>query len=112
MAGRDQGGLKCKLCGKWKVSGSPCTCPNPDWEPSKFESPSQKNSHPTVKPLALMRYLCRLITPPNGTILDPFAGSGSTGIAAMKEGFNSILIEIEQESADIARLRIKGATKE
>lgn len=51
------------------------------------------SKHPTVKPLALMRYLCRLITPPNGTILDPFAGSGTTGEAAQLEGFNAILIE-------------------
>jgi len=51
------------------------------------------SKHPTVKPLNLMRYLCRLITPPNGTILDPFAGSGTTGEAAQLEGFNAILIE-------------------
>jgi site-specific DNA-methyltransferase (adenine-specific) len=64
-----------------------------------------RNTHPTVKPIALMRYLCRLITPPNGVILDPFAGSGSTGVAATLEGFNSVLIEIETVSADIARAR-------
>lgn len=51
------------------------------------------SKHPTVKPLALMRYLCRLITPPGGIILDPFAGSGSTGQAAILEGFASVLIE-------------------
>jgi len=83
MAGRGQGGLKCKICGKWKVSGSPCICTNPEWETSKFESPEQKNSHPTVKPIKLLRYLCKLITPPGGTVLDPFAGSGSTGIATV-----------------------------
>jgi DNA modification methylase len=80
-------------------------------DPATQIKEEKKNAHPTVKPLELMRYLCRLITPPNGMILDPFGGSGSTGIAAMKEGFNSILIEIEQESVDIARLRIAGATK-
>lgn len=51
------------------------------------------NNHPTVKPQALMRYLCRLVTPPGGTVLDSFAGSGSTGVAALAEGFKPILIE-------------------
>jgi site-specific DNA-methyltransferase (adenine-specific) len=55
------------------------------------------SKHPTIKPLALMRYLCRLITPPGGTVLDPFAGSGTTGEAAALEGFQSILIEREAE---------------
>jgi len=62
------------------------------------------SKHPTVKPIALMRYLSRLITPPNGTILDPFAGSGTTGEAALLEGFNVILAEREDEYvADIER---------
>jgi DNA modification methylase len=55
------------------------------------------SKHPTVKPIALMRYLCRLITPPGGIILDPFAGSGTTGQAAIEEGFKYILIEKEAE---------------
>ncbi len=62
------------------------------------------SKHPTVKPVDLMQYLCRLITPPGGTILDPFAGSGSTGEAAWREGFKCILIEREIEyQADIRR---------
>lgn len=62
------------------------------------------SKHPTVKPLALMRYLCRLVTPPGGTVLDPFAGSGTTGAAAVQEGFNVILMEREPEyQRDIAR---------
>lgn len=62
------------------------------------------SKHPTVKPQALMRYLCRLVTPPGGTVLDIFAGSGSTGQAADAEGFNAILIEREPEyQADIRR---------
>jgi len=65
------------------------------------------NIHPTVKPIDLMRYLCRLITPPNGTILEPFMGSGSTGIAAVKEGFNFIGIEREEEYFEIAKARIE-----
>lgn len=62
------------------------------------------SKHPTVKPLDLMQYLCRLVTPPGGTVLDPFAGTGTTGEAAWREGFNAILIEREPEYLeDIAR---------
>lgn len=69
----------------------------------------QKNDHPTVKPTSLMQYLCRLITPPNGTILDPFMGSGSTGKAAMHEGFNFIGMELDEHYCDIAKARIEFA---
>lgn len=55
------------------------------------------SKHPTVKPIDLMAYLCRLVTPVGGTVLDPFAGSGSTGMACMREGFNAVLIEREAE---------------
>ena len=62
------------------------------------------SKHPTVKPVDLMQWLCRLVTPKNGTILDPFAGTGTTGEAAFREGFNAILIEREEEyQADIRR---------
>lgn len=64
------------------------------------------NGHPTVKPTDLMRYLCRLVTPPGGTVLDPFMGSGSTGKAAVLEGFRFIGIEREAEYLEIARARI------
>ena len=64
------------------------------------------NFHPTVKPTALMRYLCRLVTPPDGIILDPFMGSGSTGKAALFEGFNFIGIELDAEYVEIAKARI------
>jgi hypothetical protein len=67
-----------------------------------------ENTHPTVKPTELMRYLVRLVTPPGGTVLDPFAGSGSTGRAADLEGFDAILIELLAEHAAIARRRIHG----
>ena len=67
------------------------------------------NTHPTVKPTDLMAYLCRLVTPPGGTVLDPFMGSGSTGKAAMREGFRFIGIEREAQYMDIARARIHGA---
>jgi site-specific DNA-methyltransferase (adenine-specific) len=69
----------------------------------------QANHHPTVKPTDLMRYLCRLITPPNGTVLDPFTGSGSTGKAAVLEGFNFIGIEQSAEYIEIAKARIEAA---
>ena len=71
-----------------------------------------RNHHPTVKPTSLMRYLCRLITPPNGTILDPFTGSGSTGKGAVLEGFNFIGIEREAEYVEIARARIAHVLNE
>jgi site-specific DNA-methyltransferase (adenine-specific) len=64
------------------------------------------NNHPTVKPTDLMRYLCRLVTPPGGVVLDPFMGSGSTGKAAVAEGFCFIGIEREAEYLEIARRRI------
>jgi site-specific DNA-methyltransferase (adenine-specific) len=69
----------------------------------------QRNNHPTVKPTALMRYLCRLVTPPGGTVLDPFMGSGSTGKAAMLEGFNFIGIERDAEYLEISKARINNA---
>jgi len=65
-----------------------------------------ENKHPTVKPLKLMRYLCRLIAPPGGTVLDPFAGSGATLIAAVEEGFSVIGIEREPEYCEIIRKRM------
>ena len=70
-----------------------------------------KNNHPTVKPTELMAYLCRLVTPPGGTILDPFTGSGSTGRGAVSQGFNFIGIELSPEYAAIAEARIKAAIK-
>ncbi len=70
------------------------------------ENRPRRNHHPTVKPTALMRYLCRLVTPPGGAVLDPFMGSGSTGKAAVLEGFNFIGIEREAEYVEIAKARI------
>lgn len=70
----------------------------------------QGNAHPTVKPTSLMAYLCRLITPPGGTVLDPFAGSGSTGVAAIREKFAFVGIEREAEYAEIAKARINAAS--
>jgi DNA modification methylase len=70
------------------------------------------NNHPTVKNTTLMRYLCRLITPPGGLILDPFTGSGSTGKAAMLEGFSFVGVEQDEDYADIARARITKAAEQ
>ena len=67
------------------------------------------NNHPTVKPTTLMRWLCRLVTPPGGVVLDPFMGSGSTGKACMLEGFAFIGIEREDEYIRIAKARIEDA---
>jgi site-specific DNA-methyltransferase (adenine-specific) len=78
---------------------------------SDSEEGSRKNTHTTVKPTELMRYLCRLVTPPNGVVLDPFMGSGSTGKAAVLEGFNFVGVERESEYMKIADSRIRYAQK-
>lgn len=70
-----------------------------------------KNNHPTVKPIALMSYLCRLITPPGGTVLDPWMGSGSTGRSAIEEGFNFIGIDMNPDYVTIASARIAYSFK-
>jgi site-specific DNA-methyltransferase (adenine-specific) len=69
----------------------------------------RSNFHPCVKPTDLMRYLCRLVTPPGGLVLDPFMGSGSTGKAAVLEGFNFVGCELDPDYLEIARARIAFA---
>lgn len=80
--------------------------------PGSFQAPGTKrkakNPHPTVKPKALMRWLLRLITPPGGTALDPFAGSGSTIKAAAEEGFSCIGIERDPQYTKVAKARTEG----
>lgn len=66
------------------------------------------NTHPTVKPIKLMEYLIKLITPPNGIVLDPFMGSGSTGVAAKRLGFGFVGVELSPEYFEIAKQRIEG----
>jgi site-specific DNA-methyltransferase (adenine-specific) len=81
----------------------------PEGRKSRNRSSNQtvvKNHHPTVKPKKLMSYFCKMITPPNGTVLDPFMGSGSTGIAAKECGFKFIGIEQEPDYFEIAKKRI------
>lgn len=72
-------------------------------------SGGRANIHPTVKPVDLMRYLCRMLCPPNGTVLDPFMGSGSTGMAAVMEGFSFIGLELDPHHVAIAQGRIEAA---
>ena len=89
--------------------------PSPQWSsgganPGSFQSEGTTrmslNFHPTVKPIELMRWLVRLVTPPGGVVLDPFTGSGTTGCAAVREDFDFIGIEREAKYAAIARARI------
>lgn len=75
------------------------------------EDRTAQNHHPTVKPIALMRYLCRLVTPPAGLVLDPFTGSGTTGVAAVAEGFRFVGIEREKEYVDISKRRIENGSE-
>jgi DNA modification methylase len=78
---------------------------------SRTNAPKMKNIHPTVKPIDLMRYLVRLVTPPNGICLDPYLGSGTTAIACEIEKFSWIGIELMPEYAELAKARI-GAVKD
>lgn len=80
-------------------------------QPERAKRPfnPSKNNHPTVKPIALMRWLCRLITPPGGVVLDPFMGSGSTGVAALQEGLLFLGIDKTPEWHPIAEARLKNA---
>ena len=73
-----------------------------DWRGEELAS---RNSHPTVKPTELMAWLVNLVTPPGGTVLDPFVGSGSTLVAAKREGFGFIGIEREPEYVEIIEVR-------
>ena len=77
----------------------------------KSERPNVNGvQHPTVKPLAIMRWLIRLVTPPGGVVLDPFAGSGTTIEAALIEGFNPVGIEMEPDYLPLIQHRIDRAT--
>lgn len=71
-----------------------------------------ENKHPTVKPLALMRWLVRLVTPPGGLVLDPFVGSGTTAVACVEEGFDCVGIEQDPVNTETARARVAEAEKQ
>jgi site-specific DNA-methyltransferase (adenine-specific) len=105
-ADRDEGceGLAART--KKILGGGITSGDHPETAPGGGERDA-RNHHPTVKPTDLMRYLCRLVTPPGGVVLDPFMGSGSTGKAAMLEGFGFIGIEREADYVEIARARCK-----
>ena len=79
--------------------------------PANAETGPRQNFHPTVKPTDLMRYLCRMVTPPGGIVLDPFTGSGSTGRGAVLEGFRFIGCEMDADYIKIAKARILAAEK-
>jgi DNA modification methylase len=110
-AGRGAGAptQECAKCGK-NVDGGravqPCSAGGEHEIVAGEPRPGAKNHHPTVKPVALMRWLIRLVTPPGGIVLDPFMGSGSTGVAAMLEGMRFVGIDREAEYAEIAHARI------
>lgn len=74
---------------------------------AKASKKEKVGNHPTQKPIALMQYLCKLVTPPGGTVLDPFAGTGTTAEGAWREGFSSILIEREEEYVKLIDQRIR-----
>ena len=94
----------CSICETPQLK--PCDCKD-----NKWVLKAKKNTHPTIKPVSLMAYLCRLITPPNGTVLDPFMGSGSTGIAARLEGFSFVGMEMDEDYFKIAEARIDSYEK-
>ena len=77
--------------------------------PRNRSNKAKPNHHPTVKPIALMRHLVKLVTPPNGTVLDPFLGSGTTAVAATLDGFDWIGCEMNPEYAEIINARVKNA---
>jgi site-specific DNA-methyltransferase (adenine-specific) len=81
----------------------------PDGMTQQLVHSPRQNFHPTVKPTDLMRYLVKLVTPPGGTVLDPFTGSGSTGKAAILEGFDFIGIELTEDYWPIIEGRLKHA---
>jgi DNA modification methylase len=93
----------CGNCGTSMLKPKDCKCETPDWI-----TPPKKNTHPTVKPINLLTYLVRLVTPKNGVVMDCFMGSGSTGIAAQLEGFKFIGMEMDEDYFNIAETRINA----
>lgn len=95
----------CATCSASVIDG--CSCPD-----RTFVNPVKQNFHPTVKPVELMRYLIKLVTPPKGIVLDPFLGSGTTAVAATLEGFEWRGCELTEDYLPIIKGRINWATKE
>ena len=110
--------LTCSECGSKRIDSSNrlvCGCNGKTHyeEQNSIESKNNlsggnKNHHPTVKPIKLMQYLVKLITPPNGIVLDPFCGSGTTGVACKIDGFQFIGLEQDPEYAKIAEARLEN----
>lgn len=98
-----QSNRRCRLCGLVKFGKPFCECAEPEWE--ETEGSKSGNFHPTVKSQALMRHLVRLVCPKGGIVLDPFAGSGSTLVAAVTEGMKFVGIEREPEYHALAKAR-------
>lgn len=93
----------CETCGTPQMQAQNCLCAVKSWV---MPTVNGGNNHPTVKPIELMKYLIRLITPPGGTVLDPFSGSGSTGCAAVELSMTYIGCELDERYVAIARRRI------
>jgi site-specific DNA-methyltransferase (adenine-specific) len=117
--GDGSGGWKQNDAGRWPANVITDGSIDAEWvryfycaKPSKAERKPAANTHPTVKPLALMRYLVRLVTPPGGTVLEPFAGSGTTLAAAILEGFDAIGCELTDDYLPIIEGRIAWAQQE
>lgn len=109
-AGRVYGMKRCAICGRQAVNVSgTCQCPEPQWIDVGAAQGGVRNAHPTVKPVKLMQWLCALVGgQPGSLILDPFLGSGTTGIAALREGFSFLGCEMSPEYVRIAEARIAG----
>ncbi len=103
--GEREAGLREAVVGSMQGGGADANDPV-----SQRFTKTARNTHPTVKPVDLMRWLCRLVTPPNGVVLDQFAGSGTTGVATAAEGFRFIGLEGEADHVAIARGRMVAAT--
>ena len=117
----DYGAMKtrvCNVCGsRSKRNGRWPDCDDDDWRWDEQQDDGHKggnaiNHHPTVKPVALMRHLVRLVTPPGGVVLDPFAGSGTTLVAAVLEGMNAVGCEMTDEYLPIIEGRVAWAEEQ
>jgi len=98
---------RCKDCQGWKFGEfNTCKCKNPKWEDAN-KQPLKANNHPTVKPIALIEYLIKLVSRKGAIVLDPFLGSGTTAIACLKTNRKFIGIEKEEEYIEIAKARLK-----
>jgi site-specific DNA-methyltransferase (adenine-specific) len=105
---------RCEPCKRWADSGEGANCGKCGgaFERTSNAPKPQSNTHPTVKPVALMRWLVRLVTPPGGTVLDPFAGSGTTLVAATLEGFEFVGCEMTADYLPIIAGRVTWAEGE